>query len=346
MSIVRLYSFKPLADIEPSIFTRILEAKNAEEGNLFQKIPTAPFKEMVAFVDTASEADAVLMPHNYFRVHTDSTYLDEAVACAKEANIPLLIFTLNDDPVPIDITHSIVLRPSMYKSKARPYEQIISALVEDVGAQFGSKPRPKTSEVPSIGFSGMVQLSSWKLETRYQLRLLYNKMQAFLGIISGAEYQGLYYRRRATAVIERSKKCVANFNIRKTFSANIKTIEGNPEQMRREFVESIQDSDLSLVVRGNGNYSLRFYEVLSLGRIPIFVDTDMPLPFSDIIDYDSFMIRVDYRDIHKIPDIVETFWDNTTPEQYVAMQKKAREVFELYFRPDSFFRHFFTELKK
>lgn len=134
MSVVRLYRFKSLPDVEPSVFTRILEAKNEAEGNLFQKIPTAPFKEMVTFVDTVSEADAVLMPHNYFRVRTATSYLDEAVACVKEAAIPLLIFTLNDDATPIEIAHSIVLRPSMYKSKARPYEQIISALVEDVGA--------------------------------------------------------------------------------------------------------------------------------------------------------------------------------------------------------------------
>jgi hypothetical protein len=344
MSPFRLYLFRSLPDVEISIFTQILLAKNPEEGNLFQKIPTTPFKDMVTFVGTPSEAQAILLPHNYFRVQANVSYLKEAAQCAAVAGVPLIVFTLNDNPEPISVEGGIVIRPSLYKSKQLAHEIVIPALVEDVGAQFGFEPRLKANDVPSIGFSGMVQLSNWHLEMRYQLRLLYNRLQAMVGIISGAEFQGLYYRRKAIAVIEQSKKCTTRFNIRKTFSANSKTIEGNPEQMRREFIESIQNSDLSLVVRGNGNYSLRFYEVLSLGRIPLYIDTDMPLPLSDMIDYDSCMIRVNYRDIHTIPDVVEAFWKNTTPEQYVAMQRKARAVFEEYVRPDAFFRHFFSEL--
>lgn len=339
----KIYLYQSLPGIELSILTKIFKAENLVEGKLFQSIPTEPFTHIVKLVSIPEEADMFLIPHNYFKVK-DKEYLKSALDLAGKFNVPLLIFTLNDETTPINLPGSIVLRPSVYKSKMLQYERVIPALIEDVGAQFGFTPRQKESKIPSIGFSGMVELATWQLEMRYQLRLLFNRIQSFVGIISTAEYQGLYYRRRATSAIERSSLCVPHFNIRKTFSANIKTIEGNPEQMRKEFVDSIQNSDLSLVVRGNGNYSLRFFEVLSLGRIPLFIDTDLPLPLEDVIDYDTFMIRVSHKDIDKIPEIVDAFWKKVTPEEYVAMQVRAREVFETYLRPDSYFRRFFAEL--
>ena len=157
-----------------------------------------------------------------------------------------------------------------------------------------------------------------------------------------ARFQGLYYRRKIVKVIQSAKTCRPNFYIRSFFSASKATIEGDKDQIRNEFISSIKDSDLALVVRGNGNFSLRFFEVLSLGRIPLFIDTDTPLPLENEIDYDSFMLRVEHKDIHKIPEIVEKFWQETTPEQFIEMQKKAREVFETKLRSDAFFRIYFS----
>ena len=87
---------------------------------------------------------------------------------------------------------------------------------------------------------------------------------------------------------------------------------------------------------------------MSLGRIPIFVDTDSVLPLEDIIDYHDFIVRVDYREIRNIDKIVSDYYRSLSTDDFILKQKKAREVFESHLRVDRFFSHAFTSefLKK
>ena len=65
------------------------------------------------------------------------------------------------------------------------------------------------------------------------------------------------------------------------------------------------DSSFSLCIRGNGNFSYRFYEALSFGRIPILIDTDVELPFESIINWKDHIIFIKpdmIKDIGKIID--------------------------------------------
>jgi hypothetical protein len=83
---------------------------------------------------------------------------------------------------------------------------------------------------------------------------------------------------------------------------------------------------------------MRFYEALSLGRIPLFIDTESPLPLEDEINYDEFILRIDHRDIHNIADRVADYYAALTPEEYKKKQGRCREVFEKYLRLDVFYR--------
>lgn len=48
-------------------------------------------------------------------------------------------------------------------------------------------------------------------------------------------------------------------------------------------ITDIQNADFILSVKGDGSFFCRFYEALSLGRIPFFIDTDCILPFENMI---------------------------------------------------------------
>lgn len=62
-------------------------------------------------------------------------------------------------------------------------------------------------------------------------------------------------------------------------------------QARREFYQNMRECSYTLCMRGGGNFSYRFYEALSFGRIPILIDTDMVLPFEEKIDWDKHLLR-------------------------------------------------------
>ena len=155
----------------------------------------------------------------------------------------------------------------------------------------------------------------------------------------------MYFRRKALGVLNRSNLVDTAFVIRSSYSGHKNTIELSPEEARKQFVEKINNSDFSLAVKGDGNYSLRFYEILSLGRIPVLVDTDCPLPFEDKIKYDDFILRVDYRKINKIDKIISDYYKKIDGVRFVTMQERAREAFSKYLNIGSFFMIAFKKLE-
>jgi len=74
------------------------------------------------------------------------------------------------------------------------------------------------------------------------------------------------------------------------------------ESTQREFDENLRSATYALCVRGTGNFSARFYEALSFGRVPLFVDTRCVLPLEHLIDWRSRTVWVDAADVESIGD--------------------------------------------
>jgi len=130
--------------------------------------------------------------------------------------------------------------------------------------------------------------------------------------------------------------------VRKSFSGAHRTIELDPAQARREYLDSIINSDFVLAPKGDGNYSNRFLKTLCMGRIPVLSDTDTVLPLESHIDYDSLMVRVSMKNVKDTPKLVREWYDKHSEKEWQAAQHKAREVFETKLRIDSYFDYFFT----
>lgn len=116
-----------------------------------------------------------------------------------------------------------------------------------------------------------------------------------------------------------------------------KTAESN-EEFRNKFVENIIESDYTLCVRGLGNNSVRFFETLCCGRIPVFVNTDSTLPFDNLIDWKSLCVWVEEKDIDNIAAAVVEFHNNISEEEFLNLQEKLREIWEEYLTPIGFFK--------
>ncbi len=117
------------------------------------------------------------------------------------------------------------------------------------------------------------------------------------------------------------------FIIRRSFSGAHRTIELDPARARREFIDNIIDGDFVLAPKGDGNYSNRFLEVLSLGRIPVLVDTDVVLPLEHVIDYAQVVVRVPMGRVDETPKYVRDFYDALNDREWEERQQKARGDF-------------------
>ena len=93
-----------------------------------------------------------------------------------------------------------------------------------------------------------------------------------------------------------------------------------------------------LCCRGAGNFSYRLYEVLSCGRIPVIIDTDILLPCDNVIDWNKFIITTP----ENINYDIESWWNNITEEQYKEVQLYSRFIYENYLNPAGFAKYIST----
>jgi hypothetical protein len=129
-------------------------------------------------------------------------------------------------------------------------------------------------------------------------------------------------RLKTIEIIKNNDKIDSNFIIRDHFWG------GNPHnaEIIKTFEDNIRDSHFTICNRGTGNFSMRFYQTLLFGRIPIILNTDLILPFEDVIDWNEIIVIADSEEelINKLLDV----WNN---KDIIKMQKKCREIYETYF---------------
>lgn len=115
--------------------------------------------------------------------------------------------------------------------------------------------------------------------------------------------------------------------------------------VRAAFWSNIFNSDYTLCIRGGGNFSYRFYEVLAAGRIPLFVNTRCVLPFDNEIDWRRHCVWVEEQEMDRIGEIVREFHSRISREEFHALQMANRRLWETRLEPLSFYvrldaRHF------
>ncbi len=339
----KIFLIERLKNYSDCILLQLLISDEYFVGGLFQKIETKHFKNLVQFVSNPIDADYFMIPHGYFSIYKNKKYIEYIENLTDKFGKKVIIFVYSDLSDKVEVKNSIVLRASAYKNNLLKNEIIIPAFVEDLGFQYGFEAKSfNKNKKPIIGFAGWISCSNLFQWIKYVSRFLVQFVLIKLKVIkSSAIHQGIHYRRKVISVLNKTNLVDRNFFLRSTYSGHKNTIEDDPDVVRKQFISSIKNADLALVVRGDGNYSLRFFEILSLGRIPLFIDTDTPLPLEVEIDYDAFILRVDYREIHKLPKIIDEFWQNMTEEKFIEMQKKARQAFDYRLSVAAFYRYLF-----
>lgn len=296
------------------------------------------------FVADIASCDYVLFPHAVKSKHDPlRAAVERARASADAAGKPLLVFVGGDLSHDVFIDGVIVLKGSQYGHLRRANEIIVPPISVDFAESFAIVPRPK-GERPVVSFCGWAGFASASAYGKYVLRNLATDLLALLRPAAVVHKKGLYWRRRALAALSGDARIDTRFIVRTSFSANAKTISLDPTTARREYVENMRDSDYVLAPKGDGNFSVRFYEAISMGRIPILIDTDVVLPLADSVDYGKFVLRVPWQDAGRIADIVAEFHARLSDEEFRAMQAAARAAFAEHLRYDRFFDELFSRV--
>lgn len=304
--------------------------------------------ELYGITEKIEEADVVLMPypHNLCVSRLADLFL-KVQEFATASGLPLLIDGIGDVEHPVHYKKAIILRYGGYRFSHDPREFHIPPYADDLFELYGKEPftpRPKHDKAV-IGFAGWSELTR-RQKIRRIIKELPYRLRALVDSKYGAVKKGVFFRIQAREILERSTEVVPNFLSRKSYSGHIKTAETNQETLRQDFVENLLSSDYGLDIRGDANASTRLYEMLSLGCIPVFVDTERNFPFSDAVDYKSFSVMVDFRDMQDLPRIVADFHREVREEQFAQMQLNARTAYVNHFRVDAMTKHIISGIEQ
>jgi hypothetical protein len=285
---------------------------------------------------------------------TARAFADNEISTAGNLGRKIVIFFDSDHDEAVDWpAHAIVFRFSIYRDTRRPNEFSIPTFSQDFLALHHAgvmRPREKTS-VPSVSFCGYAPPLGCRLSA--------NTIQETVRY-GAYRMKALRHRRRLIAhaprvmalrALRRSRGVDTRFIVRDQFAFNrwgVLQPGGTPEsavRQRSEFVENLNGADYAVCVRGLANCSIRFYEAISLGRIPIFVNTQCVLPYDWMVDWKKASVWVEESDLPRIGSILRNQHACVSPDEFTAKQRLARGLFEQWISPEGFFaqlhRHFF-----
>jgi len=354
--VVMLYPFWGKNAKAPLLTT----ARYADMGRrLFQMVPL-------------EDADVAVLPADWGDVLKNVKAKNLALAFAslvKGAGKKVAIFFNSDSDEAVPIENAIVFRTSFYRSRRRPNEFAMPAWCDDFVERYLDSRltlRAK-SEKPAVGFCGWAyspRASTGRVkklclqghvfpaikELRILLLFCFCRAEVF-GCKMAGSYRGQFLRRRVMRLLSRSELVETNFVVRDSFLGGAISDDGKCDEdifarARQDYVHNMLDSDYMLCARGVGNYSIRFYETMNCGRVPLFIDTDCGLPYDWLINWRQLFVWVEEKDMGNVAERLVMFHNSLSPEDFQNLQVNCRKLWEDWLSPVGFFTNFYRHFER
>ena len=103
-------------------------------------------------------------------------------------------------------------------------------------------------------------------------------------------------------------------------------MEGAKTLSTNSYEEDFLKSQFILAPRGHNLYSMRAFEAMSMGVIPIIISDDWVLPFEEVINWSQVSVRLSELELESLPARLASM----TIEQVCQMRKNAFEAYRRY----------------
>lgn len=309
-----------------------------DERNEFPEV-----KKYYQLVDRIEEAEVAMLPcsWNYYLSNNLRKEAESFIDNCHKVNLKVLTYVSGDQGVMPANKDVYVFRTSGYKSKKLPNQISFPAFFKDPLEHYISIENHQVrikSEQPVIGFVGQATANVLKAAKDISL-IIYRNLKFHLGksLLEPQQwFAAPYMRYKYLRRLEKNKDIQTNIIYRDRYRAGIKS-NRSIDKTTYEFYENINDSDYIFNLRGAGNFSVRFYQTLAMGRIPVLIDTDCLLPLEGIIDWTQHCIRIPQGKEHILEKKLLEFHKNLNQEKFEEIQTENRKLWEEYLTLTSFF---------
>lgn len=344
--ISKLKIFCPASDYGGKILFEIF--KRCPQGIISVSEEAKPFFELCK---SPRDANWILIPAFISALTSleGRKLIRNASDLAKDLKIPLGVFSNSDTIVNPGVDSAFIFTPGAYSYLPRLIE-LPAVIPCDPIQKFHSgiwEPLRLSDNLPRIGFCGQATLHPLKLIKDWILlrKLKMDSKKPEATYLYVPQFLPAFERGRLLNKIKNSKLVRTDFVFRTHYRGGANT-EIEKLKVEREFFENINRNLFTICLRGMGNYSVRFYQTLAMGRIPVLIDSDSVLPFADQIPYEEFIVRVPYHHRFIADQYVQQFLMGKSPEHLVYIQQQARQIWLTYFRTEGMLQALAVEMKK
>lgn len=305
------------------------------------------------FVETLSDADLTILTMSWNYYHR-TQQVSKAIDFIRKCEIlgkKVLVWNSGDFGLKVpNFENLIVLRESGYRSKFSKKEFTVPSFIMDPLEKYYNTTIPfelSYTSKPVIGFCGHASLSKLKAVKELVLTSSRN-IKYYLGQSKKEPQEMLpttHLRASLLNRLEQSERVDTLFVRRDQYRASV-TTEKDTHSTTLEFYENLKNAPYVLCVRGGGNFSVRFYEALAMGRVPVFINTDCSLPFHDIVDWKKHVVWVEYKDRNQLAQKVDNFHKALTEKDFIALQYANRKLWEEKLTLGGFFKNYLLCINK
>lgn len=295
--------------------------------------------EYFTIVNIITDSDVVIFPINYISFLKYKPAFNNLIKQAKEHNKPLWVYTSGDYGFTNYISNSYTFRLGGFKSKLNKNNFIMPSFINDpyliLEQDFSVlKKRPQ----PSIGFVGHAQsgilkyCKEWINHVKGAVKRIFKNQL----VDKQAFYPSSIKRANYLSLLSKDIRLNSNFILRKNYRAGIQT-EIDKQKTTQEFYNNICNNTYTFCSRGVGNFSVRFYETLAMGRIPVLLNTDCKLPLEDTIDWKQHCVIIEENEVSKMVEKILEFHNSKTEDQFLELQRNNRLLWKSKLLRDQYF---------
>ncbi len=267
-------------------------------------------------VDDPSKSDWILIPAFTSSLSCDSgkALFQKSSDLAKKFGKQFGVFSNSDLIVDPGVRDVIIFTPGAYASMKNQVTLPALLPFDPIVKWNQGKWTPATEyEVPTIGFCGQATRNPLKAAkdlikiTSLRVRKSF-KNSPYLHI---PLFLPAFERGKLLQSLEKSSLIRTDFILRSRYKGGAVTAE-EKNSVEKDFYENISNNLFTVCLRGFGNYSVRFFQTLAMGRIPLVIDTDSRLPFESFISYGDSVIRLPYEKRNSADKILTEYLNSKT----------------------------------
>ena len=305
-------------------------------------IDTKKLLEYYKVVPEMEEAGIVIIPVDigYFYREKKQADLFKMIDAARKLDKPVWAYSAGDVGKTIEDVFNF--RFGGFHSKMDRKTFILPAFFQDPYKSYieeGFFPIEKNKK-PRIGFVGHANGSKIKYLKEY-VHFLKRKLRNLK--IKASDDQPFFpsgvIRNKYLRKLENNDKIATGFIYRTKYRAGART---KKERFKTtvEFYDNMKNNPYTFCMRGGGNFSVRLYETLAMGRIPVLIDTDsrLPLPWKN---WESHAIITSYENLEHT---LLKFHNSISPEEFKEFQWHNRNFWLTHLTREGYFiqmHHYF-----